>query len=195
MNAFSVKMSYAMLAAIVVSAVAGCTTTSPRDAGSTEAHLREIDSGAKATLTRLYEAEPASRDLIAKASGVLIFPSVLDVSLGVGMAHGDGELRENGKVVAYYTTTSGSIGLQAGAQTQSTVFLFMTPASLAAFRSHEHNGWTAGVDATVAVARFGANGNLDTATAQAPVVGFVLTKAGLMAGVSVEGTKVSRLTG
>ncbi len=176
--------------AVTLAAAAGCTTTSSHDTGSSVEHRHEINSGVNATLPRLYQSAPESRQLVERAAGILVFPSVLGVSLGVGVEHGEGALRVADKTVGYYTTTSGSIGLQAGAQSQAIVFLFMTPDALAKFR--DSNGWTAGVDATVAVAHMGANGGIDTATAQAPVVGFVLTNTGLMAGVSLEGTKVAK---
>jgi lipid-binding SYLF domain-containing protein len=176
---------------LVLAFLAGCTTTAPHDTGSSAAHRHEIDAGVNATLPRLYEAAPASRQLVERAVGVLVFPSVLEVSLGVGVEHGDGALRIAGKSVGYYATTSGSIGLQAGAQSQAIVLLFMTPDSLAKFRNS--NGWTVGADATVAIANLGANGSIDTVTAQAPVIGFVLTNSGLMAGLSLEGTKVSKI--
>ncbi|SIL46540.1 Uncharacterized conserved protein [Mycobacteroides abscessus subsp. abscessus] len=54
-------------------------------------------------------------------------------------------------------------------------------------------GWTAGVDASVAVAKIGANGEIDTNTIRQPVIGFVVTNAGLMANLTIEGTKVTRL--
>ncbi len=54
-------------------------------------------------------------------------------------------------------------------------------------------GWTAGADANVAIAKVGANGQLDTLTSQQPVVGFVQTNAGLMFDVSINGAKVSKL--
>jgi len=82
--------------------------------------------------------------------------------------------------------------LQIGAQSKAIIYVFLTDDALAQFRRRD--GWAAGTDATVAVARLGANGQLDTTTATNPVEVFVLTNAGLMAGVSLEGTKVSRLS-
>ncbi len=86
---------------------------------------------------------------------------------------------------------TGSIGFQAGAQSKAIIFLFMTQEALDHFR--QGNGWTAGVDANVALLTIGADGSVDTETAKAPVVGFVLTNGGLMFNVSLQGTKVSRL--
>jgi len=97
-----------------------------------------------------------------------------------------------GSSVGYYSTTSGSIGLQAGAQSKSIIFLFMTQDALDKFRNTD--GWSVGGDASVALVKMGANGNIDSTTATAPVEVFVLTNAGLMANLSLEGTKVSRLS-
>ncbi len=190
----SQPMRSAVLVVSLLSLVSflGCTTTSPRSTGSSAEHRHQIDAGVDAALPRLYEAASESRQLVSKAAGVLIFPSVLGVSFGVGVEHGDGALRVGNRTAGYYTTTTGSLGFQAGAQSQAIVLLFMTRDALEKFR--KSSGWTAGVDATVAIANVGANGSIDTATLQAPVVGFVLANAGLMAGVSIEGTKISKMS-
>ena len=175
---------------LVVLAVAGCTTTGLHDSGSSVARREDVDAGVEQTLSRLNAAAPAARQLVDRAAGVLVFPSVLSISFVVGAQHGDGALRVHGKTVGYYDTTGGSLGFQAGAQSKAVVVLFMTRDSLTKFL--DAKGWTAGVDATVAVAEIGANGSIDTNTAQQPVVGFVLNNAGLMAGVSLEGAKISK---
>jgi lipid-binding SYLF domain-containing protein len=97
----------------------------------------------------------------------------------------------NGETVAYYNTVSASLGLQAGAQSKAVIFLFMTEDALSSFRSRD--GWSAGGNASVAVLKMGANGAIDTTTATKPVQVIVLTNAGLMGDLSVEGTKVNRM--
>jgi lipid-binding SYLF domain-containing protein len=181
----------AMAVALAFAGITGCTTTGPHDSGSYVAKNNNIDTGVDATLSRLYDAAPQSREMVSRAAGALVFPSVLNVGLIVGGEHGDGALRINGTTVDYYSTSGGSIGLQAGAQTKAEVILFMTQESLDKFRAS--HGWTAGADATIAVAHIGANGAIDTETAHRPIVGFVLTNTGLMAGVSLEGAKYSKL--
>ena len=179
----------AALLAVASLTLAGCTTNSP-DARSTPAEQRsEINSGADATLTRLYAAAPQSKQLIRDAKGVLIFPSVLGASFVVGGEYGKGVLRVKGDPQAYYTVAGGSLGFQAGAQSRATVLAFMTDEALERFRKSE--GWTIGADATVAVATIGANGSIDSNTIRQPVVGFVMNNAGLMAGVSIDGSKVT----
>ena len=172
---------------------AGCTTTTPSKspAASTAEQRQSMNSAANATLAKLYEAAPQSKDLVARAKGVLVFPDVLSGSFIVGAEHGKGVLRVNGANAGYYSTTAGSIGFQAGAQSKAMILLFMTDDALNKFRNS--SGLTVGADATVAVVNIGANGRIDTNTAQQPVVGFVMNNGGLMAGVSLAGTKISKL--
>ncbi|TXC84789.1 BPSL1445 family SYLF domain-containing lipoprotein [Paraburkholderia azotifigens] len=172
-------------------ALSGCTTTTSANSMGQNDKRHSIDAGVDSTLTRLYNVAPGSRELVGKSTGMLIFPSVLNAGFGVGGQYGEGALRVGGKSVGYYSTTSASVGLQVGAQSKAIVFLFMTANALERFRSSE--GWSAGADASVAVLKVGANGNVDTGTATGQINAFVLTNGGLMAGATVDGTKVTRL--
>ncbi|WP_159836158.1 BPSL1445 family SYLF domain-containing lipoprotein [Burkholderia sp. 8Y] len=175
-------------------ALAGCTTnsnTGAEKAAGTADDRRSIDADVDSTIQRLYATVPGSRELVAKSRGVLVFPSVIQAGFIVGAQYGKGSLRVGGSTVGYYSTTSGSFGLQAGAQSKSIIFLFMTQDALDKFRNSD--GWSAGADASVALVKMGANGAVDTTTATNPVEAFVLTNAGLMADVSLQGTKVTRL--
>jgi lipid-binding SYLF domain-containing protein len=158
---------------------------------SNSAKRREIDAKVQGTLSKLYANVRGSRELVEKANGVLVFPSVLKVGFIAGGEYGEGALHVGGKSVGYYSTVSGSFGLQAGAQSKAIIFLFMTHDALSSFRNSK--GWSAGGEGSVALLKVGANGAIDTTTATAPVVGIVLTNAGLMGDVSLSGTKVSRL--
>jgi lipid-binding SYLF domain-containing protein len=184
------------IAAIAISAAGfllpGCTTTPPsKPSAPAKTDTRQsLDSAASATLSKLYQAASSSKELVAGARGVLIFPDVLSGSFIVGAEHGKGVLRVGDSAVGYYQTTSGSIGFQAGAQSKAMVLLFMTDEALNKFRNS--SGWTVGADATVAIVNVGANGRIDSNTAKKPVVGFVMNNGGLMAGVSLEGTKISK---
>lgn len=172
---------------------AGCTTTTPTSSATPAEQRKSLSSAADETLGKLYQASPQSKELVARAKGVLIFPDVLSGSFIVGAEHGKGVLRVGGANAGYYSTTAGSIGFQAGAQSKAMVLLFMTQGALDKFRNS--SGWTVGADATVAVVDIGANGRIDTNTAQQPVVGFVMNNGGLMAGVSLAGTKISKIDG
>ncbi len=166
----------------------GCTTTSPsRDEPDVREHRRDLTHAAGEALARLHDQVPGSRELTDKARAVLVFPRVLSGGLVVGGSYGEGRLSGSRLAPAYYKVASGSVGLLAGAQSRAMFLLFMTQDSLDRFILG--SGWTIGVDASVALAKLGANGQLDTASAQAPVVAFVLTNAGLMADLSLTGTR------
>ncbi|SKD03295.1 Lipid-binding SYLF domain-containing protein [Burkholderia sp. YR290] len=173
--------------------LSSCTTTPAGSdtMGDQKDKRRTIDAGVDSTLTRLYNVVPGARELVGKSNGLLVFPTVINAGIGLGGQYGEGALRVGGKSVGYYSTASASVGLQAGAQSKAIVFLFMTADALDRFRSSE--GWSAGADASVAVLKVGANGNVDTGTATGQINAFVLTNGGLMAGATVDGTKVTRL--
>ncbi|RQS57733.1 MULTISPECIES: YSC84-related protein [unclassified Burkholderia] len=182
-------------AALVVGSLAltGCTTTpdKPDNAATNASKRQAIDSSVDATLSRMYSTVKGSRELVAKSRGVLVFPDVLQAGFIVGGQSGNGALRVGGSTVGYYNTSSLSVGLQAGAQSKAIVFLFMTQEALDEFRGSD--GWAAGAGASVALVKMGANGAVDTTTATAPVQVIVLTNAGLMGDVSINGTKVTKL--
>ena len=186
------------LSALVAAAVlAGCSTTAsvskPTEDGtpSTAESRHAVDASYHETLDRLYASTPGSRELVAKARGVLVFPRVISAGLVVGAAYGEGQLREHGRVEGYYRTTTGSIGWQIGAQSRAIVILFMTDDSLQKFMASK--GWSGGADASVAVLTAGANGAIDANAAQAPTSAFIMTNAGLMAGATLQGTKITRI--
>lgn len=183
-----------MIATVVgagVLGMVGCTTTTEGAQGSPRSERMSLDAQVDATLSRLYEAAPGSRELVARSRGVLVFPAVIGGSFVIGVEHGEGELRIGGKVHSRYTTSGASIGWQAGGQSKAVIYVFSTKEALDKFING--NGWSAGVDATVAAGHVGVNGSIDTQTAQAPVTSYVLTNTGLEAGVSLQGSKITRV--
>jgi|APFre7841882724_1041349.scaffolds.fasta_scaffold108304_2 lipid-binding SYLF domain-containing protein len=168
----------------------GCTTTGS-SAGDPATRRQAIDSSVDNALANLYKQEPGSRELVSRARAVLVFPAVLEAGFIVGASRGDGALRKGGKTVSFHRTTAGSIGLQAGAQSTAMFLLFMTDDALRSFEASR--GWTAGVDASVTMISVGASAQMTTATAQQPVIGYVLSNSGLMAGVTIDGARITRL--
>lgn len=126
-----------------------------------------------------------------QAAGYLVFPRVIKVGVGVGAETGEGVLRVGGSTVAYYRTTSGSIGFQLGAQAKSIVIAFMTRESLDKFRNS--SGWKVGVDGSVALIDLGAGKTIDTDNVRDPVVGFIFGSKGLMYNLTLEGSKFTKL--
>ena len=172
-------------------AMVGCTTTKESAQGSYASRQASLESQADSTLSRLYETAPGSREMIARSKGVLVFPAVVGGSFVVGVEHGKGVLRVANKAHSYYSTTGASLGWQAGGQSKAVIYVFSTQDALDKFVNG--NGWSGGVDATVAAGRVGANGSIDTQTATAPVVSYVMTNTGLEAGVSLQGSKITKI--
>jgi lipid-binding SYLF domain-containing protein len=171
----------------------GCSTASNTPSPTTDpAQLRTaIETEADAALARLYDDVAGSREVIQKSHGVLVLPNVVSGGLIFGAAGGNGVLRVAGKSASYWRMSEAQVGLLGGAQSQSIFIVFLTPQALAGFT--RSSGWTAGFDATVAVSSVGKNTPIKAPTAEQPIAAYVLTNAGLMAGVSFQGTKFTRL--
>jgi len=162
-------------------------SSAPAAAASKE----ELDEHVRQTIEDLYRASPAARQLAGKSTGMLVFPSVVKAGFWVGGEYGEGALDVGHKTVGYYNVISASFGLQAGVQEKSVVLMFMTPEALAKFR--QSDGWKVGVDGSVALVTLGAGKDFDTETLQKPIVGFVFNNKGLMANLTLEGSKISQI--
>jgi lipid-binding SYLF domain-containing protein len=159
--------------------------------GAHAATAREIDVSVDVALERFTKEIKGSKELLAIAKGVLVFPSVYKAGLVVGGEYGEGALRIGGKTVDYYNTVAGSFGLQIGAQAKTIIIVFIQEEALDNFRKSE--GWKAGVDGSVALITVGAGGSLDTENIKDPIVGFVFGQKGLMANLTLEGAKITRM--
>lgn len=151
----------------------------------------EIDQHVHATMQQFYQLNPKHKDLVARAKGMLVFPRITKGGIGVGGQYGEGALRVNGKNVAYYSVTSGSVGLTLGLATHKEVILFMNQEALDKFTNS--HGWSIGADTGVAVLTDGGGGSYDTQTLQKPILAFVFGENGLLGDASVEGSKIDRL--
>ena len=150
-----------------------------------------IDLEVDETIGVFKEEVNGAEVFMNQAAGVLVFPRVIKVGIGIGAETGEGALRVRGQTVDYYRTTSGSFGLQLGAQAKSIVIAFMTKESLEKFRNSE--GWKVGVDGSVALIDMGAGKTIDSHNIKDPVVGFIFGSKGLMLNLTLEGSKFSKL--
>jgi lipid-binding SYLF domain-containing protein len=155
------------------------------------ASARELNTSVDVALDNLVREIPGSQNLLSQAKGVLVFPRVYKAGIGFGGEYGEGALRIGGTTVDFYNIASASFGFQLGAQKKTIVLLFMDDNSLNSFRNSQ--GWRAGVDASVALIKVGAGGEVDTSTVKAPVVGFVIGQKGLMYNLTLEGSKISKI--
>lgn len=155
------------------------------------ASAEKIDREANKALKVFAEDVGGADVFLNQAAGYLVFPKVYKVGIGVGAETGEGALRVGGSTVAYYRTTSASVGLQLGAQAKSIVIAFMTQEALSKFRNSD--GWKVGVDGSVALVDVGAGKTIDSHNISDPVVGFIFGSKGLMYNLTLEGSKFSKL--
>jgi lipid-binding SYLF domain-containing protein len=152
----------------------------------------EIDADVNVALTSFESQVRGARELANKAAGILVFPSVVKAGVGFGGEYGEGLLIINGRPGGYYNLISASFGFQLGVQTRRVIIMFMTQRALDSFESTY--GWKVGVDGSVAIVTIGAGGAIDTENLTSPVIGFILDPAGLMYNLTLEGSKISRIT-
>ncbi|RMF17440.1 MAG: hypothetical protein D6758_06400 [Gammaproteobacteria bacterium] len=151
----------------------------------------EIDAKVSGTVQEFYKKVPGGRELASRAAGMLVFPEVLKGGFFVGAEYGEGALLKGRTTQGYYNIVSASFGFQFGVEQKAIVLLFMTEQALNKFVNSD--GWEVGVDGSVAIAEFGAGKSLDSHTLQEPIIGFVVSNKGLMAGISLEGSKITRI--
>jgi lipid-binding SYLF domain-containing protein len=178
-----------MRSSLLAFALAACALLAPVAAGAASTG-KPIDKEVRAALATLYEKEPGAKALGAKAKGILVFPTVRRAGLIVGGQHGDGALLKKGKIVDYYSTSAISVGLEAGAQSYSFALFFMTDEALGTFEKSD--GFELGAEANAVVLDAGAAAGASTGTAGAPIYAVAFGQKGLMGGVSVQGTKITK---
>src|SRR5574338_1125256 len=159
----------------------------PAQAASAE----QLKKESAAALEALYSSTPAAKALSEKAKGILVFPDVTKAGLIVGGQGGDGVLYKHGKVAGYYNTAAVSVGLQAGAQSFGYAMFFMSDKVLKDFENSK--GWEIGVGPSVVFIDTGMGKEINTETMKADIYGFIFDQKGLMAGVGVQGSKITKI--
>ena len=178
-----------MMAAAMI-ATATVAATAPAEFARA-ATASEIDAKADLALKQLLAELTTAQAVSQKAVAVLVFPDIVKAGFGVGGQYGQGALRRNGVTTGYYNITAASFGLQIGAQSYAEIIYFMTEDALKYL--DRSKGFELGADANVAVMDKGANVDASTSTIQDPIVAFVVGQKGLMAGATVEGSKITRI--
>ncbi len=155
------------------------------------ATAEDLNHSANQALETLYRTNPVALKISKLARAELVFPNIVKAGLIFGGGYGEGVLMEDSKVVDYYNSINASWGLQAGAESYGyAVFLMNDKAVNYLRKSH---GWEIGTDPSIVVANAGAAKNLSSTTLQDDAYAFVFNQQGLMASLSIEGTKVSRI--
>lgn len=156
-------------------------------AGSAE----ELDREAGAALEQLLASTPAAKTLAAEAKGILVFPTVAKAGFMYGGEFGTGALHKRGKKAGYYSLAEVSYGFQAGIEKFSYALFFMTEDALAYL--DKSGGFAVGAGPSLTVVDSGFTTNLTTTTARDDVYAFVWGQSGLMGGISLKGSKITRL--
>jgi lipid-binding SYLF domain-containing protein len=158
---------------------------------ATAATAEDLNSDAAQALQTLYKSNPAAETLAKKAKAILIFPKITKAGLVFGGSYGEGVLNRDSHVVAYYNSVSASWGWQAGAESYGYVVFLMS--NKAVKYLDDSKGWEIGVGPSVVVVNEGIAKNLSSSTLKNDAYAFIFDQQGLMASLSIEGTKISRI--
>ena len=151
----------------------------------------ELDDDSAAALRSLYEGSPAARVLGEKAAGILVFPNIVKAGFLLGAQFGEGTLYRGGQKVANYRSVAASYGFQAGVQAFGYAMFFMTPAALDYLNNS--GGWEVGVGPSIVVVDTGVARALTTSTIQSDIYAFIFDQKGLMAGIGIQGSKITKI--
>ncbi len=152
----------------------------------------EIDASAEQTLKRLKETAPVSEKMVKEAKGILVFPQIVKGGFLVGGSGGEGVLLDRGKAEGYYRSLSVSFGLQAGLTEYAYVVFLMDDTAMSYLK--QSDGWDLGSSPNVTILDKGAAAQLSAASVQKGVYVFFLDQKGLFGGLSLEGTKISKIS-
>jgi lipid-binding SYLF domain-containing protein len=159
--------------------------------GARAATPDDLNRDADTALHMIISTDPVAADLAKKAKAVLIFPNIIKAGLIFGGAYGEGVLKQGGKIDGYYNSITASWGLQAGGQSYGYVVFLMSDKAVKYV--HNTHGWEIGTGPTVVVANEGVAKNLSTSSLKDDAYAFIFDQQGLMASLSLEGTKISRI--
>ena len=151
----------------------------------------EINRNVDEALASMYASVPDTRQLASQAKAVLVFPNIVKAGFLFGAQYGEGALRQRGKTVGYYNTAAASYGLQAGAQRFGYALFFMSDSALKYLSTT--GGFELGVGPSIVVLDAGAARALTTSTIQHDIYAVFFDQRGLMAGLGLQGSKISRM--
>ncbi len=171
------------------STLAAClSVTSPQVQAAT---AEDLNRDADHALQSLYRTNPMAESIGKKARATLVFPKILKAGLIFGGAYGEGVLMEGGRHDSFFNSVSASWGWQAGAESYGYVVFLMNDKAVNYLNKSQ--GWEIGVGPTVVVVNEGAAKNLSTSTLKDDAYAFIFDQQGLMASLSIEGTKISHI--
>ena len=155
------------------------------------ASAAEINRDVDAAVAGMYAAVPDTRQLASRAKAVLVFPSIVKAGFLFGAQYGEGALRARGKTAGYYSSVAASYGLQAGVQVFGYALFFMSDSALNYLNTS--GGFELGVGPSIVVLDEGAARALTSTTIQHDIYAVFFDQRGLMAGLGLQGSKISRM--
>ena len=155
------------------------------------ASAAEINRSVDAALASLHASVPETRQLANRAKAVLVFPNILKAGFLFGAQYGEGALRVRGKTAGYYNTAAASYGLQAGVQAFGYALFFMSDSA----RDYlsKSGGFELGTGPSIVVLDAGTARALTSTTMQNDIYAVFFDQRGLMAGLGLQGSKISRM--
>ena len=177
-----------MLACVVVTAALAATVPRPARAAS----AAELNRESAAALRDLYAKQTSARVLGDRAAGILVFPGIYKAGFMFGGAIGEGVLRRNGRVAGYYNSVAASYGFQAGIQKFGYALFFMNNAALQQLDATA--GFELGVGPSIVVVDEGIGKSITSNTITSDVYAFIFDQKGLMAGIGIQGSKITRIS-
>jgi lipid-binding SYLF domain-containing protein len=157
--------------------------------GALAATAEDLSQEANQALQTLYKTHPESQMLSKSAKAILVFPKIIKAGLVFGGSYGEGVMTREGKTAGYYNSVSASWGWQAGAESYGYVVFLMNEKAVQYL--DKSKGWEIGVGPTVVVVNEGVAKNLSSTTLKDDAYAFIFDQQGLMASLSIEGTKIS----
>lgn len=151
----------------------------------------ELTLDGKRALAKLYASQPKSRIFADHAKAVLVFPTIIKGAFVFGAQTGNGVLLKRGHAVGFYNISAASFGLQAGGQAFSSAMFFMNDSALSYLQKSK--GWAVGTGPTLVVVNTGAALIANSTTLTQDVYAFPFAAKGLMAGININGSKITRI--
>lgn len=155
------------------------------------ASAEDLSSDAAQALKTLYTTHPEAERLAKSAKAVLVFPKILKAGLVFGGSYGEGVMTRSGKFSGYYNSVSASWGWQAGAESYGYVLFLMNDKALKHLNTSK--GWEIGVGPSVVIVNEGVAKNISSSTMRDDAYAYIFDQQGLMASLSIEGTKITQI--
>jgi len=176
---FKSKLKYAAALMLTVLLTVGTTSAA------------SLTGESRAALHQLTAQNRAAARVSSRALAVLVFPNVVKAGFLVGAQEGEGTLFVRRRVAGRYRTVAGSYGLQAGVQRFGYALFFMNQKAVDWVNTA--HGWSIGSGPSVVLVDKGMARTINSETLHSGIYAFTFDQQGLMAGLGIQGSKITRI--